>query len=82
MLLPLLQARQLHTDTTLTDVDRDAETERTDRRGVMIGATIMVLTQLIMVAIMTMTPAGRTPAPAAQRVIHAAASSVREFGKF
>ncbi|KIL72306.1 MFS transporter [Bacillus badius] len=28
----------------------------TDRRGVVVGATIMILTQLVMVAIMTMTP--------------------------
>ncbi|MGZ8801383.1 MAG: MFS transporter [Mycobacterium sp.] len=54
---PLLHARELHAESTLTDAGYEAGTdERTDRGGVMIGATVMVLAQLIMVAIMTMTP--------------------------
>ena len=56
---PLLVARSL--DAAITDASAaaaaatDCDTAA-DRRGVVVGATVMVLTQIAMVAIMTMTP--------------------------
>lgn len=52
---PLLQARQLQFADTFDGLE-DRANQTTDRRGVLVGATVMVLTQLIMVAVMTMTP--------------------------
>lgn len=52
---PLLLARALEAERT-REVDAPAPTEPVWRRGVVAGATVMVLTQVAMVAIMTMTP--------------------------
>ncbi|MFC5289579.1 MFS transporter [Actinokineospora guangxiensis] len=48
---PLLMAASLRRED-----ERRGVAERDDRRGVVTGGTVMVLTQLVMVAIMTMTP--------------------------
>jgi MFS family permease len=60
---PLLAARQIaeHHHLTATSTDGDVQVESSEHsvgspRGVAVGATIMVLTQIAMVAIMTMTP--------------------------
>lgn len=37
-------------------IDTDLETSSINKRGIVVGATVMVLTQVVMVAIMTMTP--------------------------
>ena len=37
-------------------VDTDSKTIAINKRGIIVGATVMVLTQIVMVAIMTMTP--------------------------
>ncbi|MEJ8653949.1 MFS transporter [Streptomyces sp. MS1.AVA.3] len=42
-------------ESTAGDAD-GRQDERTDRRGVVTGTTIMIITQLVMIAIMTMTP--------------------------
>ncbi|MFD0166262.1 MFS transporter [Streptomyces decoyicus] len=42
-------------ESTAGDADGRPD-ERTDRRGVVTGTTIMIITQLVMIAIMTMTP--------------------------
>lgn len=54
---PLLLARTLAVDTPNAAVDETAPAaERTWSPAVVLGATVMVVTQLVMVAIMTMTP--------------------------
>ncbi|MFF4955231.1 MFS transporter [Streptomyces chattanoogensis] len=55
---PLRLARTLAEDTPAPDAgDGTAETAgRPDRRGLLTGTAVMVLTQLVMIAIMTMTP--------------------------
>ncbi|WP_114571257.1 MFS transporter [Exiguobacterium flavidum] len=51
---PLLVARRLHAEAETAAQDQPEETH--DRRGVFAGAFLMVMTQLVMVAVMTMTP--------------------------
>ncbi|MFZ2177779.1 MAG: MFS transporter [Rhodococcus sp. (in: high G+C Gram-positive bacteria)] len=53
---PLLLARTLAADTPAPAVDETTPAERTWSPAVVLGATVMVVTQLVMVAIMTMTP--------------------------
>ncbi|MBU7595097.1 MFS transporter [Metabacillus halosaccharovorans] len=53
---PLVIARMIES-TNIKSRDHLATTEQTEsKRGIVVGATIMVLTQIVMVAIMTMTP--------------------------
>lgn len=55
---PLIIARTI--ETSNQDKNRNELSEKTDqtenKRGIIVGATIMVLTQIVMVSIMTMTP--------------------------
>lgn len=55
---PLVIARTIEaTNQERSDKGPSATTEHTEnKRGIIVGATIMVLTQIVMVAIMTMTP--------------------------
>lgn len=55
---PLVIARTIEaTNQERSDKGLSATTEHTEnKRGIIVGATIMVLTQIVMVAIMTMTP--------------------------
>ncbi|TJZ58911.1 MFS transporter [Streptomyces piniterrae] len=55
---PLLLARELAQESPEPGADGGAEqtAARTDRRGLVTGTTVMVLTQLVMIAIMTMAP--------------------------
>jgi MFS family permease len=55
---PLYIARAIETSNQENNhKEHSAKTERTEnKRGILVGATIMVLTQIVMVAIMTMTP--------------------------
>ncbi|MEH7547455.1 MULTISPECIES: MFS transporter [Bacillaceae] len=55
---PLVIARTIEaTNQEVSDKGQLATTEHTEnKRGIIVGATIMVLTQIVMVAIMTMTP--------------------------
>ncbi|MDF2606747.1 MAG: ydeG [Bacillales bacterium] len=55
---PLVIARSLETSNLLTNSkDNLTTTEHTEnKRGIVVGATIMIITQIVMVAIMTMTP--------------------------
>ncbi|WP_144567725.1 MFS transporter [Neobacillus bataviensis] len=55
---PLVIARTIEaTNQEASDKGQLATTEHTEnKRGIIVGATIMVLTQIVMVAIMTMTP--------------------------
>ncbi|ASB90924.1 MFS transporter [Bacillus sonorensis] len=55
---PLVIARTIEaTNQEPSDKDHLATTEHTEnKKGIIVGATIMVLTQIVMVAIMTMTP--------------------------
>ncbi|SIS13702.1 Sugar phosphate permease [Peribacillus simplex] len=54
---PLVIARMIvATNQEPSDNAHFTATENTDKRGIIVGATIMVLTQIVMVAIMTMTP--------------------------
>lgn len=55
---PLVIARTIEaTNQEFSDKGPMATTEQTEnKRGIIVGATIMVLTQIVMVAIMTMTP--------------------------
>ncbi|MCF8888837.1 MULTISPECIES: MFS transporter [Priestia] len=55
---PLLIARAIEANEQERDAQRNLiNTERsTNKKGVAVGATVMVLTQIVMVAIMTMTP--------------------------
>jgi MFS family permease len=43
-----------HSDSNL--LDENAKTLESNKRGIILGATVMVITQIVMVAIMTMTP--------------------------
>ncbi|MFP3510237.1 MFS transporter [Peribacillus sp. SIMBA_075] len=55
---PLVIARTIEASNQDSDrIEHSADTEqRANKRGIIVGATIMVLTQIVMVAIMTMTP--------------------------
>jgi MFS family permease len=55
---PLMIARKIEaTNRERKDPGHEAITEQTEnKRGIIVGATVMVLTQIVMVAIMTMTP--------------------------
>ena len=56
---PFIVAKAI-ADAKITDLsklsDLNQKTLATNKRGVVVGATVMVLTQIVMVAIMTMTP--------------------------
>lgn len=50
-------AEQQRSESMANDAERSLTEEKiTDKKGIMIGATVMLLTQIVMVAIMTMTP--------------------------
>ncbi|MFD4179696.1 MFS transporter [Rhodococcus sp. NPDC058514] len=54
---PLRVAQQLQSEAVTVAEDAPQEPDRdTQRRGILVGATVMVVTQIVMVAIMTMTP--------------------------
>ncbi|WP_216830693.1 MFS transporter [Alkalihalobacterium elongatum] len=54
---PLLVAQAISNNTKVKDDNSSSENEsKLNNRGVVVGAMIMVLTQIVMVAIMTMTP--------------------------
>lgn len=55
---PLVIARTIEASNQDSDrIEHSADTEQiANKRGIIVGATIMVLTQIVMVAIMTMTP--------------------------
>ncbi|MFI6430939.1 MFS transporter [Rhodococcus oryzae] len=54
---PLRVARQLQSEPVVAGREAPPEPDRdTQRRGILVGATVMVVTQIVMVAIMTMTP--------------------------
>ncbi|MCZ4558921.1 MFS transporter [Rhodococcus maanshanensis] len=54
---PLRVARQLQSEPVVAGGEVPPEPDRdTQRRGILVGATVMVVTQIVMVAIMTMTP--------------------------
>ncbi|MGW6377146.1 MFS transporter [Rhodococcus sp. NPDC055112] len=54
---PLRVARQLQSEPVAAGGEVPQEPDRaTQRRGILVGATVMVVTQIVMVAIMTMTP--------------------------
>ncbi|SEK99864.1 MFS transporter [Rhodococcus maanshanensis] len=54
---PLRVARQLQSEPVAPDEEAPLEPDRDmQRRGILVGATVMVVTQIVMVAIMTMTP--------------------------
>jgi len=50
-------AEQQRSESIANDAERSLTEEKiTDKKGIIIGATVMLLTQIVMVAIMTMTP--------------------------
>ncbi|WP_156042469.1 MFS transporter [Rhodococcus sp. UNC363MFTsu5.1] len=54
---PLRVARQLQSEPVVMGEEAPLEPDRDmQRRGILVGATVMVVTQIVMVAIMTMTP--------------------------
>lgn len=53
---PYLLAKKLGAPRTLGEADVAAMPEKARGRGVLVGATVMILSQVVMVAVMTMTP--------------------------
>ncbi len=52
----IAQRRESEQEAAASGTDANAVTAGSNKRGVLIGTTVMVLTQIVMVAIMTMTP--------------------------